>query len=128
MEGASTPKAGVSEALPVPDVTRPRELRRDALHRAKRMSARDKFGRSESPNSSNGKDSSESGRESADTLRGDKDLPPDRKVDSHPSSRPVPNVSSESRALRADITQSIPIITVIAVAAVAGVLYYRSKE
>jgi hypothetical protein len=101
MEGASTPKASL-ESLPVPadvPVPRPRELRRDALHRAKRMSAREKRAASAAPGFVD-KESSESGRESADTLRGDKDLSPDGKVDHHHHSKPVPNVSPGGSAVR----------------------------
>jgi hypothetical protein len=58
------------------------------------MSARDKFARaaSSTPGTFNDKESSESGRESADTLRGDKDLG-DRKLD-HPTANAIAPVSS----------------------------------
>lgn len=125
-EGSSTPKGGaeaISDVAP-----RPRELRRDALHRAKRLSGRDKF-RASSPNSSIDKESSESGRESADTLRGDKDQTVDRKLDQAAGGKPLPPVSLTASHCTIGLTlQSIPIVTVIAVAAVAGILYYRSKE
>lgn len=92
LEGTATPKA-LAES-PVSEAPRPRELRRDALSRVKRMSARDKFARSSSaPGAFNDKESSESGRESADTLRGDKDVAGDRKLD-HPSANTLPPVST----------------------------------
>lgn len=92
-EGVSTPKAPVDPSI-VPEAPRARELRRDALSRVKRMSARDKFARaaSSTPGTFNDKESSESGRESADTLRGDKDLG-DRKLD-HPTANAIAPVSS----------------------------------
>ncbi|KAL1413275.1 hypothetical protein Q8F55_001030 [Vanrija albida] len=107
--GASTPKAPELDSPPS-DAPRPRQLRGGALNRVKKLSGRDKF-RSALPGGE--KESSESGRESADTLRGEKENPGDHKVDNHTQS-----VSS----------QTIPLATVIIVAAVAGLLYYRHKD
>ena len=105
LEGAATPKSA-HEALPT-DIPRPRELRRDAINRAKRQGARERLARSSSPGSFNDKESSESGRESADTLRGDKDhQPSDRKLEHSSTTKPVPNVSNAT-SLRALLTMTV---------------------
>lgn len=83
--GASTPKAPEIDSPPSDAPPRPRQLRGGALSRVKKLSGRDKF-RSSSPGVD--KESSESGRESADTLRGDKENPGENKVDNRAQTIP----------------------------------------
>ncbi|BEJ12510.1 hypothetical protein CspHIS471_0209700 [Cutaneotrichosporon sp. HIS471] len=110
--GASTPKGG-RETPPAIKKGRSRELSRDALRRVK--GGRGRSGsRPASPNVLNEKESSESGRESADTLRGEKEHV-ERKFDNGVK-KPVVEQSQ------------LPIVTVVIVAAVAGFIYYRHRE
>lgn len=90
--GASTPKGG-HDTPPALKKGRSRELSSDALRRVK--GGRDRTSRPGSPSVFNEKDSSESGRESADTLRGDKELL-DRKLDNGVQ-KPVASVSYSQR-------------------------------
>lgn len=111
-EGSSTPTL----VSPVGKI-KSRELSRDALSRVK--------GRTRRPGGLNDKksESSESGRESADTLRGEKEGA-ERKLDNG-HKQPMPPVSCASIELT---MQSLPLVTVVLVAAVAGILYYRHRE
>ncbi|TXT16079.1 hypothetical protein VHUM_00582 [Vanrija humicola] len=82
--GASTPKAPEIDSPPS-DAPRPRQLRGGALSRVKKLSGRDKF---RSASLGVDKESSESGRESADTLRGEKETTGEHKVDNHAQTIP----------------------------------------
>lgn len=122
--GTSTPKGG-HDTPPASKKGRARELSSDALRRVK--GGRDRSSRPGSPSVLNEKDSSESGRESADTLRGDKDHL-DRKLDNGVQ-KPVTSVSVCTMWIACSCAQSpLPLATVIFVAAVAGFIYYRQKE
>lgn len=95
--GASTPKGG-RETPPAIKKGRSRELSSDALRRVK--GGRGRSGsRPGSPSVLNEKESSESGRESADTLRGEKEHG-DRKVD-NAQKHAVGQVSCSSSRARA---------------------------
>lgn len=115
--GASTPKGtDRSEGVVTQDASDA------ALNKIKRPSNWDKLARGSTYSE---KDSSESGRESADTLKDEKvhETDADGAVQ-----RSLPPVSFQTWVGHLRAQQSIPIATVIVVAAVAGLIYYRHRD
>lgn len=115
--GSSTPRGNQPTDGAVTE-----ESSKAALNRLKRPSNKEKLARTSAYNE---KDSSESGRESADTLRGEKVHEGDAEGGAQ---RNLPPVSHRWKTERLREQQSIPIATVIVVAAVAGLIYYRHRD
>ncbi|KAL7419123.1 hypothetical protein Q5752_005959 [Cryptotrichosporon argae] len=122
--GASTPKAALAaldaDTEPEGAGDRPDEPRaRDGDGRPdappKRPGARTRSLLRPRAGAKGEKDSSESGRESADTLQGDKEK------DRRPASKPT-------RRRRQPVVQPIPVAAVLVVAIAAGAWYYRHRD